>query len=126
MDTQDAQNAQNAQDISEDETQSLPPMSNLSSIFSTLVDKAIQYGLAQFLEHNPAKRLSIATMCSGTESPIFALQMIKDELADRGISFSFEHRFSAEIVPFKQAFIERNFRPPICYRDITELSSGQG
>ena len=115
-----------ALDLTENETQSLPPMSDLRSIFSTLVDAAMQYGFADYLQHSPVKRLCIATMCSGTESPIFALQMIKDELADRGIPFSFEHRFSAEIVAYKQAFIERNFRPPLCYRDITELSSGQG
>lgn len=31
------------------------------------------------------------------------------------------HAFSCEIVPFKQSYIERNFRPPILFRDITEL-----
>lgn len=34
-----------------------------------------------------------------------------------------EHLFSAEIVPIKQAYIERNFHPPIIFRDITELTS---
>lgn len=29
--------------------------------------------------------------------------------------------FSAEIVPFKQAYIERNFHPSIIFRDIREL-----
>lgn len=31
------------------------------------------------------------------------------------------HAFSCEIVPFKQSYIERNFRPPLLFRDITEL-----
>ncbi len=29
--------------------------------------------------------------------------------------------FSAEIVPFKQAYIERNFSPPVIFRDIREF-----
>lgn len=33
-----------------------------------------------------------------------------------------KHEFSAEIVPFKQAYIERNFKPNILFRDIRELS----
>ena len=114
------------QDSTEGAAQGLPPITSLRSMFSILIDSAVQHGLTQFLEHSPVKRLCVATMCSGIESPIFALQMIKDELADRGIPFSYEHRYSAEIEPYKQAFIERNFRPPVCYRDITELSSGQG
>jgi hypothetical protein len=38
--------------------------------------------------------------------------------------FGINHLFSAEIVPFKQAYIERNFQPPIIFRDIRELSIG--
>ena len=36
-------------------------------------------------------------------------------------SFEFKHLFSAEIVEFKQAFIERNFHPPILFKDVKEL-----
>ena len=32
-----------------------------------------------------------------------------------------EHVFSCEIEPFKQGYIERNFAPPILFRDIREL-----
>lgn len=39
-----------------------------------------------------------------------------------GIKLRFKHLFSAEIVPFKQAYIERNFCPPIIFRDIRELA----
>jgi hypothetical protein len=31
------------------------------------------------------------------------------------------HAFSCEIVPLKQSYIERNFRPHLLFRDITEL-----
>jgi hypothetical protein len=41
---------------------------------------------------------------------------------EHGLQFEFDHLFSAEIVPFKQAYIERNFAPPIIFRDIKELS----
>lgn len=35
--------------------------------------------------------------------------------------FAFKHVFSAEIVEYKQAYIERNFRPPLLFRDAIEL-----
>ncbi len=38
-----------------------------------------------------------------------------------GAPFDVEHVFSAEIEPYKQAYIERNFAPPILFRDVTEL-----
>ena len=43
-----------------------------------------------------------------------------------GLRLEVDHKFSAEIVPFKQAFIERNFAPKIIYRDVTELHNGSG
>ena len=38
-----------------------------------------------------------------------------------GLKLDYEHVFSAEIVPYKQAYIERNFSPPLIFRDIREL-----
>lgn len=38
-----------------------------------------------------------------------------------GQQFRISHAFSCEIVPLKQSYIERNFRPPLLFRDITEL-----
>jgi hypothetical protein len=83
------------------------------------------------------RTLRVATMCSGTESPILALDMLQKsirkhcsthlsrEMDDLGIDvenlFQIEHVFSCEIEPFKQAYIERNFRPPLLFRDIREL-----
>lgn len=100
-------------------------------------------GLKYFLGHmNTLQRpLHVATVCSGTESPLLALEMVKackyllapthsvgvllifaTGLRDRyAESFDFAHLFSAEIVPFKQAYIERNFNPPLLFRDVTQL-----
>ncbi|EOD10393.1 hypothetical protein EMIHUDRAFT_248363, partial [Emiliania huxleyi CCMP1516] len=65
---------------------------------------------------------ALATMCSGTESPLLALDMICGALkAQSGQSIAVEHVFSCEIEPFKQAYIERNFAPPLLFRDIREL-----
>jgi len=61
-------------------------------------------------------------MCSGTESPLLALQLISEAMElDGGSKLEIEHIFSCEIEPFKQAYIERNFRPPVLFRDVTEL-----
>ena len=38
-----------------------------------------------------------------------------------GVKLDIEHLFSCEIEPFKQAYIERNFQPPLLFRDIREL-----
>jgi hypothetical protein len=61
---------------------------------------------------------------SGTESPLLALNMIAKAIkGQRGTTLAFDHVFSCEIEPFKQAYIERNFAPPILFRDVTELGS---
>jgi hypothetical protein len=59
---------------------------------------------------------------SGTESPLLALNMIAKAIkSQHDMTLSFEHVFSCEIEPFKQAYIERNFSPPVLFRDVTEL-----
>lgn len=42
-----------------------------------------------------------------------------------GQRFRISHVFSCEIVPFKQAYIERNFGPPLLFRDLLELGGTQ-
>ena len=125
--------------------------------------------------------IRLATMCSGTESPILALDLIQNALheaarmaftqndhgstpqdpfgtflsslssspggphdsatkasattaASTNAAFSsipwdkllpIQHVFSCEIEPYKQAYIERNFSPPILFRDIRELGRDQ-
>jgi len=69
-------------------------------------------------------KLRVATMCSGTESPLLSLRKISDSLIRLyGITLDVDHVFSCEIEPFKQAYIERNFAPKLLFRDIRELGS---
>lgn len=80
---------------------------------------------------------------SGTESPLLALGLISSSLESlMGSKLGVAHIFSCEIEPFKQvcpdasinpfvdpslitrlcqAYIERNFAPPLLFRDVTEL-----
>ena len=103
--------------------QSLPPLLDIGDIFTDITERALQLGLQNALDQFGDRPLRVATMCSGTETPILALQMIQDALKSRSEKvLSIEHAFSAEIVPFKQAYIERNFNPPLIFRDITELT----
>ena len=54
---------------------SLPPMHNLQEIFEDIAKKAMSLGLDRVLEHLNGRPLRIGTVCSGTESPILALEM---------------------------------------------------
>ena len=70
--------------------------------------------------------IRVATMCSGTESPLLALDKIANATnTEYGQKLGVDHVFSCEIEPFKQAYIERNFAPPILFRDIRELDEDQ-
>jgi site-specific DNA-cytosine methylase len=93
-----------------------PPKANIDSP---------RYSLRDVCKHVGSRPLRVATMCSGTESPLLAWDMISDCIKSKesDLELKFEHVFSAEIVAYKQAYIERNFRPPIIFRDITEITS---
>ena len=101
-----------------------PPMSDLSDIFADIVRRTPGIvELAKTLEKRP---LRVATMCSGTESPLLALNLISRAIKDQhGVSIQIHHVFSCEIEPYKQAYIERNFAPPILFRDVCELGRDQ-
>ncbi|CAO1621917.1 unnamed protein product [Sympodiomycopsis kandeliae] len=105
-----------------------PPISDLGQIYADIVDRmpeALLKPLAQTLS-GQGRALRVATMCSGTESPLLALELISRAVeAKWGIQMGVEHVFSCEIEPFKQAYIERNFRPPLLFRDVTELGNAQ-
>lgn len=98
----------------------LPPISDIPRMFDDLVSRAPK--LARLVDRLNGRPLRVATMCSGTESPLLALRMITRSLAKlTGKKLGVEHIFSCEIEPFKQAYIERNFAPPILFRDVLEL-----
>ncbi|RDW90589.1 putative SNF2 family helicase [Aspergillus mulundensis] len=102
----------------------LPPLHKLSDVFESLTRRAMDLRLGDVLDHLSTRRLRVATVCSGTESPLLALEMVKDNLKKYfNRDLDFDHLFSAEIVPFKQAYIERNFRPRLLFRDVAELQN---
>jgi hypothetical protein len=106
----------------------LPPLRTMPSIFKDIVDRnpKLRDVAELFKQQNSlnasSRKLRVGTMCSGTESPLLALQLISEAMElDGGSKLEVEHIFSCEIEPFKQAYIERNFRPPVLFRDVTEL-----
>ena len=107
---------------------SLPPLSRIEEIFQDLTKNALSLGLKESLAQlkHSNTTIRVATMCSGSESPLVAIRMIQDSLINMGYSahdcLPIEHVFSAEIEPFKQAYIERNFKPQVVFRDVTELA----
>ncbi|KAK2762854.1 hypothetical protein FQN54_001029 [Arachnomyces sp. PD_36] len=101
----------------------LPPLYGIHDIFDDISKKAEELGFKDVLAHLGTRKLRVVTVCSGTESPLLALKMVADGFKGLfGEAFDIEHLFSAEIVPFKQAYIERNFHPPIIFRDVKELT----
>jgi hypothetical protein len=59
---------------------SLPPISNIEDLFEVLVDKALGLGLKEALTntHKSAMSINIATIFSGTEAPLLAMQQISN------------------------------------------------
>jgi hypothetical protein len=57
---------------------SLPPISNIEDMFEVLVDKALGLGLREALAntHESAMTINVATIFSGTEAPLLAMQQI--------------------------------------------------
>ena len=60
----------------------LPPMHKLKDIFNDLTAKAMELGLPDVLKHLGGRPLRVATMCSGTESPLLALEMVQNSESD--------------------------------------------
>ncbi|EMC95652.1 hypothetical protein BAUCODRAFT_24680 [Baudoinia panamericana UAMH 10762] len=110
-------------DIPKGLVSNLPPLNSVRDIFRDITTKALSLGFAKAVKHLNGRCLRVATMCSGTESPLLALSMVDQSLAEKMGQgrINVEHVFSAEIVPYKQAYIERNFAPPVIFRDITEF-----
>lgn len=54
----------------------LGPMSSLEDMFADLAREAKKKGLAAVLEALGGRNLRVATVCSGTEAPVLAMEMI--------------------------------------------------
>ncbi|KAJ4375110.1 hypothetical protein N0V83_002194 [Neocucurbitaria cava] len=100
----------------------LPPLNNISDIFADMSAKASRLGLCKVVENLDGHAINVATMCSGTESPLLALDLLSKALDEAGLpSIRIKHHFSAEIEVIKQGYIERNFQPDILFRDIRDF-----
>jgi hypothetical protein len=58
--------------------EALKPISDIKDIFGDITDKAYELGLEKVVTHLQGRKLKIATMCSGTESPLLAIQLVSD------------------------------------------------
>jgi len=101
------------------------PIADVTEMFSDMVNK-----VAQGPKRAGFKRtyeIGVATVCSGTDAPIFALHLIeKAALAlNLGPTVKVNHLYSCEIEPFKQAFIRRNVPSSVTiFRDVVEMALG--
>ncbi|KAH7410248.1 hypothetical protein DE146DRAFT_733042 [Phaeosphaeria sp. MPI-PUGE-AT-0046c] len=100
----------------------LPPIDDIQSAFDDMTNNALQSGLERALQRLDGQQLNVATMCSGTESPLLALEMISKALRRAGHApLAVHQKFAAEIDVFKQAFIERNQAPDVIFRDVRDF-----
>mmetsp|Transcript_36589 Transcript_36589/g.88683 ORF Transcript_36589/g.88683 Transcript_36589/m.88683 type:complete len:2159 (+) Transcript_36589:2-6478(+) len=67
--------------------------------------------------------LKLGTACSGTDAPALALTLVQEQLRLRNLEqeLHYEHTFSCEVEPFKQAYLARNF-DSLLYPDICKLT----
>lgn len=54
----------------------LPPLSSIEACISHMAEKAVELGLLASIDHLKGRPIRIATMCSGTEAPLLALDLI--------------------------------------------------
>jgi hypothetical protein len=95
---------------------------NMVEKLGSLLERALSSpkSFAVGSKDNPMK---LGTACSGTDAPALALGMVQEQMALRGMEnlFHYEHQYSCEVEPFKQAYLARNF-DSILYPDIAKLT----
>lgn len=80
----------------------LPPISDLQLIFDDIISRAP--AVTGLFGTKGSRKLRVATMCSGTESPLLALGLMGRSLQAQKLGkLELEHIFSCEIEPYKQA-----------------------
>eukprot|EP00501_MAST-03F_sp_TOSAG23-6_P000813 GSMAST32.ASY1.ANO1.843.1 assembled CDS len=94
-------------------------------------DFVFEYGKSK----NLFEGITVQTACSGTDGPVIALQIFKEiatELRKRQETlcgehwkFDYQHVMSCEIVPFKQAYLVRNFEDVKVFADIKEIAKSE-
>lgn len=52
-------------------------MSSLDDIYDDMTERAMDLGFDKVLRHLGEKPLRVVTVCSGTESPLLALEMVQ-------------------------------------------------
>ena len=98
----------------------LPGITEPQKMFDDMVSKVPEIG--KVAERLQGRSITVATMCSGTEAPVLALEMIaKSAKKLHDVDLTIKTVFSCEIEEYKQAYIERNFAPPILFRDAEQL-----
>jgi hypothetical protein len=67
--------------------------------------------------------MKLGTACSGTDAPSLAMTLVQEQMELKGLNklFHFDHKFSCELEPFKQAYLARNF-DSVLYPDIVKLT----
>lgn len=55
-------------------------MSSLDDIYDDMTGRAMDLGFGCVLEHLAEKPLRVVTVCSGTESPLLALEMVQKSM----------------------------------------------
>ncbi|GKT49115.1 uncharacterized protein ColSpa_09296 [Colletotrichum spaethianum] len=102
-----------------DERSVLKPRDSFGIIFN----RACKLGFEEVAQAGGVS-FKIATMCSGTDGPILALREFAEAATGHGYAnaLHYDHVFSVEIDPFKQAFIGRNAPPsgPI-FRNVIDV-----
>ena len=99
----------------------LPPLHEGLEIFEDLLRNLNAH--ENVLGREPLS-INVATVCSGTDSPIFALNLMQEAARNLGQDFiHFSHKFACELEAFKQAFIRRNVDPPLIFRNVLELGA---
>ncbi|KAL4790441.1 hypothetical protein BDV19DRAFT_394108 [Aspergillus venezuelensis] len=72
----------------------LPPLHDLDALFKSITSRALELNLDAALEHLEGRGLRIATVYSGTESRLLALEMVKEKLGSHFEERSLEVKHS--------------------------------
>jgi hypothetical protein len=105
------------------------PIVEVADMFVDMVAKVAAGDHGHLLNASQPVSLNVATLCSGTDAPVFALHLVeKASLAlGFGSSVVLDHLYSCEIEPYKQAFLRRNVSSSaIIFRDVVEMAQHIG